>query len=91
MKGSSEKFHMGIATMSRLTKRAYLRLCPEKRRKKNLTGNGLNEGKHARYSEMRVSWLTSIPSFEVWLELAHIKHHCIACKHYDIRILNIFL
>ena len=29
-----EKFPMSIATMSRQTKRAYLRLCPEKRRKR---------------------------------------------------------
>ena len=29
-----KKFHMNVATMSRNTKRAYLRLCPDKRRKK---------------------------------------------------------
>ena len=32
---------MSVAPMSRKTKRAYLRLCPEKRRKKNLVHKGL--------------------------------------------------
>ena len=33
-KGSSKKIPMSVAPMSRSTKRAYLRLCPKKRRKK---------------------------------------------------------
>ena len=33
---------MSVAPMRRYTKRAYLRLCPEKRRKYNLVLKGLN-------------------------------------------------
>ena len=34
LEGIIKKFPMSVATMSRFTKRAYLRLSPEKRRKK---------------------------------------------------------
>ena len=38
-----KKNHMSVATMSRQTKRAYLRLCPEKQRKKKNPGSkGIN-------------------------------------------------
>ena len=43
-KGSPKKIPMSVATMSRQTKRAYLRLCPEKRRKKkNSRGKSLSK------------------------------------------------
>ena len=35
-KGSSKKIPMSVAPMSWKTKRAYLRLCPEKRRRKRI-------------------------------------------------------
>ena len=37
---------MSVERMSRYTIRAYLRLCPEKRRKKNLVHKGLKENKN---------------------------------------------
>ena len=41
---------MSVAPMSRYTKRAYLRLCPEKRRKKNLVHKGLNRNEETKSS-----------------------------------------
>ena len=42
IKGSSKKFPMSVATMSRQTKWAYLRLCPEKLWKTELVAEGVN-------------------------------------------------
>ena len=41
LEGIIKKFPMSVATMSWWTKRAYLRLCPEKLRKKNSDSKGL--------------------------------------------------
>ena len=44
LEGIMQKIPMSVATMSRYTKRAYHRLCPEKRRKKkNSGGKGLKK------------------------------------------------
>ena len=42
-KGPTKKIPMSVATMSRLTKRTYLKLCPEKLRKKNSGSKGLEK------------------------------------------------
>ena len=45
MKFLRNELEMSVAPMSRLTKRAYLGLCPEKRRKMNLVHKGLKKMK----------------------------------------------
>ena len=41
LRRNHQKISYSVAPMSRQTKRAYLRLCPEKRRRKNLVHKGL--------------------------------------------------
>ena len=66
MKGSSKKIPMSVAPMSRLTKRAYLRLCPEKDEKKNLVHKGLS--RHTRTHSVTRALYSRILQWKVCMQ-----------------------